>query len=247
MILSHRFRFPILFLLGVSAFIIFPGCTSHDVPPTPMTASFDMQPVPKHTKTVSGWKQAWNVLLGKTPIKEVKMMENQDSPDQRRQGIYKLVSKEFGQHEPYTRRYRQIAQTDTDPLVRAAAIRALNESRDRQAVPIFIAGLADPSPYVRLQAAKALSNVPDPTAADPLSRTLGNTAEQKDVRIAAAEALRNYRQIGVARVLAATLSGRDFSVAWQSRWSLRILTGADYKYDEHAWLAYLTGPTKPLG
>src|SRR5205085_9778257 len=113
--------------------------------------------------------------------------------------------------------------------------------------PLFIAALSDANPGVRLQAAKALSNIPDPSAADPLSRTLGNLAEQRDVRIAAAEALRHYRQIGVARVLAATLGARDFSIAWQSRWSLRILTGADYKYDERAWLTYLTGPTKPLG
>jgi len=243
MMLSNRF----LFLLGVSAFIFASGCTSHDAPPTTLTASFDMKPTPKRFETVSGWKQALNVMLGKTPIKEVKMMENPDSPDQRRQGIYKLVTKEFGQHEPYTRRYRQIAQTDTDPLVRAAAVRALNMSRDREAVPIFIASLIDSSPMVRLEAAKALSNVPDLTAADPLARTLGNPQEQRDVRIAASEALRNYRQIGVARVLAATLSGRDFSVAWQSRWSLRIMTGADYRYDEHAWLEFLTGPAKPLG
>jgi hypothetical protein len=100
---------------------------------------------------------------------------------------------------------------------------------------------------VRWEAAKALSNIPDPSAAEPLSRTLGNQAETKDVRIAAAEALRHYRTMGVARVLAASLSGRDFGLAWQSRWSLKILTGKDLGYDESAWLGYLTGPEKPLG
>jgi hypothetical protein len=53
--------------------------------------------------------------------------------------------------------------------------------------------------------------------------------------------------MGVARVLAASLSGRDFGLAWQSRWSLKILTGKDLGYDESAWLGYLTGPEKPLG
>ena len=61
------------------------------------------------------------------------------------------------------------------------------------------------------------------------------------------QALRHYRQINVARVLAGTLVGRDFGIAWQSRWSLHILTGQDFRYDEHAWLEYLTGPNKPLG
>src|SRR5439155_3075947 len=220
-------------------------------PPTPMTASFDMSPVPKRSSVshslVAAPVHAFDLMTGKTPLRDVRMLENQNSPDERRKGIYSLVSKPFGQNQPYARRYRQIAQTDTDPLVRAAAIRALNASRDRAAIPVLVAALTDASPLVRLQAAKALSNVPDPSAADPLARTLGNQTEQKDVRIAAAEALRHYRQIGVARVLAGTLGGRDFSVAWQSRWSLRLLTGRDYRYDERAWLEYLTGPQKPFG
>jgi hypothetical protein len=100
---------------------------------------------------------------------------------------------------------------------------------------------------VRLQAAKALSNIPDASASETLAKTLGNQAETRDIRIAAAEALRHYRDLGVARVLAGTLSGRDFSIAWQSRWSLEIMTGEDYGYDERKWLEYLTGPSNPLG
>ena len=227
------------------------GCSSADKPPTPVTASFDMHPVPGHTGGAGSFfeapRHAVNLMTGKTPLRDVRMMENKDNPDERRKGILALSSKSWGQVEPYTKRYRQIAQADPDALVRAAAIRALNASRDRAAVTIFTAALADASPFVRLQAAKALSNVPDPSAVEALSRALGNQTEQKDVRIAAAEALRHYRQIGVARVLAGTLGGRDFGVAWQSRWSLRILTGRDYKYDERAWLEYLTGSEKPLG
>jgi len=251
--------FPIVSMTRVSALAaaclfagaLTAGCSSADNPPTPMTASFDMKPVPKHwpggTSSLLGTPgRAIDLMTGKTPLRYVRMMENKDSPDQRRQGIYMLVAHSWAQAEPYTKRYRQIAQSDPDALVRAAAIRALNASRDRAAIPIFIAALSDNSPQVRLQAAKALSNVPDPTAAEPLSRTLGNQAEQKDVRIAASEALRHYRTIGVARVLAGTVGGRDFGVAWQSRWSLRILTGRDYRYDERAWLEYLTGPGKPL-
>ena len=80
-----------------------------------------------------------------------------------------------------------------------------------------------------------------------LAKTLGNQAETRDVRIAAAEALRHYRDLGVARVLAGALSGRDFSIAWQSRRSLAIMTGADHGYDERRWLEFLTGPESPLG
>ena len=225
------------------------GCTSADHPPTPTTASFDMQPVPKRSKTgwFAGVGETVNVVRGVTPIADVRMMENTGSADDRRKGIYNLVKREFGQNEPYTRRYRQIAQSDPDATVRAAAVRALNASRDKAAVPVFITALTDKSDLVRLEAAKALSNIPDPTAAEPLSRALGNQFETRDVRVAASEALRHYRNLGVARVLAGTVGGRDFSIAWQSRWSLKILTGRDFRYDERAWLEYLTGPHKPLG
>lgn len=228
------------------------GCASADHPPTPMSASFDMQPVPKREGGIGsgvgeGLRRVTSLVTGRTALRDVRMMENASSPDERRQGIHSLSSREFGQREPYTRRYRQIAQADPDYLVRAAAIRALNRSRDRAAVPVFIAALTDQAEMVRLQAAKALSNVPDQSAAEPLARVLGNQGETKDVRIAAAEALRHYRNITVARVLAGTMAQRDFGIAWQSRWSLRVLTGRDYRYDERAWLEYLTGPDKPLG
>ena len=225
------------------------GCANGDHPPTPTTASFDMQPAPKRMQTgrLSEIGQSLARLWGDTPLEAVRMMENKDSADDRRKGIYTLMQRAFAQQEPYTRRYRQIAQNDPDASVRAAAIRASNASRDKAAVPVFVAALADKSDMVRLQAAKALSNIPDSSAAEPLTRVLGNLAETRDVRIAASEALRHYRNIDVARVLAGTVAGRDFSIAWQSRWSLRILTGRDLGYDERAWLEYIAGPHKPLG
>ena len=182
---------------------------------------------------------AFNVMRGKTPVKAVQMMEDQSSPDRRRQGIYRLVVNDFGQREPYTARYRQIAQEDTDFTVRAAAVRALNWSRDKTAVPVFIAALSDKSELVRWEAAKALTNVPDASAVEPLIRAVGNTNETRDVRIAAADALRHHRTLAVARALVSTLSGKDFGLAWQARQSLLEITGADYRYDEHAWLEFL--------
>jgi hypothetical protein len=186
-------------------------------------------------------------LTGNTPRRAVIQMEDQYFPDERREGINELVSRDFGKRAPYTKRYEQIAQYDNDWLVRATAIRALNRSRDQSATPIFIKALSDPNDQVRLEAAKALANVPDPNATAPLLSIVNNDADNKDVRIAAADALRNYHSLDVARALVSTLGGRDFGVAWQSRQTLRRLTGHDMRYDEAAWLAYLTGPTKPLG
>ena len=224
------------------------GCVNKDYLPTPMTVSYNMEPVPKHP---GPWKIPMvegiiDVSTGRLRKDALALMDPNDA-DRRRKAIYLFVARDFGQRPPYTTYYGQLAQMDPDVTVRAAAVRALNASRDRTAIPIFIAALNDKSDLVRLQAAKALSNIPDPTAAEPLSRTLGNQAEVRDVRIAASEALRHYRNPGVARVLVGTVGGRDFSIAWQSRWTLTILTGRDLGYNEQAWLEFINGPGKPLG
>jgi len=205
-----------------------------------------MEPEPLTVSRFGSFDRTWGLMTGRTPIRAVGMMEDSRSADNRRKGIYELVRQEFGRHEPYTRRYRQIAQSDADFTVRAAAIRALNWSRDTQAVGLFIAGLNDPNELVRWEAAKAMANVPDPTALEPLTRALGNANESKNVRVAAADALRHYHNLGAARALVATLEGKDFGVAWQARKSLKAITGKDLRYNERAWLEFLTSSGKTM-
>jgi hypothetical protein len=208
------------------------GCSSSSSSAPPKTNTLD---------------NSWNVVTGKTALKSVQKMEDSHSADNRRKGIYELAKTDFGQRDPYIRRYRQIAQNDPDFTVRAAAIRASNWSRDKQAVPVFVSALNDANELVRWEAAKALSNVPDASAVEALTKTVGNAAETKNVRIAAADALRHYKNFSAARALVATLGGKDFGLAWQSRQSLRVMTGNDLRYDERAWLEYLTSNAKPLG
>jgi hypothetical protein len=184
---------------------------------------------------------------GDNASRAVRLMQSERSADARRRGINALLRWDFAQQDPYVRRYRQIARDDPDPIVRATALRALNRSRDPGARPIFVAALGDASERVRLEAAKALVNLPDPAAAEPLIRLVGGADEDRDVRIAAAEALNHYRKIEVARALTSRLNERDFSIAWQARRSLRRLTGRDFRFDEAAWLEYIAGPEKPFG
>jgi hypothetical protein len=188
-----------------------------------------------------------NYFRGNTPGRYARMMEDTDAPDNRRLGISTLVKNDFAQRPPYTDRYRQIAENDSTPLVRATAIRALNLARDVEATDLYIKALADADPLVRLEGAKALANMPSPEAIDPLLRVLNAPEEDKDIRIAAANALRYYPRTDVARALAGVLGERSFGVAWQARRSLRRITGVDYAYDDAAWLEYISNPAKPLG
>lgn len=181
---------------------------------------------------------------GKTATNAAVAMESR-SPDQRREGINDLVDRTYGKQAPYTDRYAQIARFDNDASVRATAMRALNRSREG-AIDVFIEGLSDDSPLVRLEAAKALSNVPSEKAIQPLLKVSNSASETTDIRIAATDALRHYRSLEVARSLVNDLNDRDFSIAWQARQSLRFMTGADKHYDQSAWLKLLTDE-KPLG
>lgn len=169
------------------------------------------------------------------------------SSDSRIKGINGLVDHKAGKLPPYTDHYIDLAKSDPDYLVRATAIRALNRARWKAATPVFIAALSDDNIKIRLEAAKALVNIPDENAIPSLLAVLNKTDENKDVRIAAADALRHYKRLDVARALAATLTEREFGVAWQSRRTLRRITGADFAYNEPAWLDFFVGPQKPFG
>jgi HEAT repeat protein len=70
---------------------------------------------------------------------------------------------------------RPLLKSDPDPLVRAAAGRALGRLGVREAVPDLIAALEDKSAEVRVVAAAALWRLPDPSAVEPLVRHLGDS------------------------------------------------------------------------
>src|SRR5258706_9387126 len=169
------------------------------------------------------------------------------NPDHRRAGIIYLSDQSPGRRDPYAKQYLNMARTDSDPAVRSMALRALNRARDKRAVPVFLAALDEKNDDIRLEAAKGLANIPDPSAMTPLMRHLDSPDENVDVRVACADALRLYRTSESAQVLVRALRDRNFGVAWQARKSLQLMTGKDYRYDPAAWLAFLSGTNKPFG
>jgi hypothetical protein len=206
-------------------------------------------------------KQIIDFYLGNTPGKYARMMEDDQSADSRRTGILRLVTDyDFARKEPYTKRYWQIAQGDPDYLVRVAAVRALDRSRNSTVAPIALKYLDDPNPLLRLEAAKALANIPDEKAVPALLRHLsgvfevrGETGrmeavqETRDVRVACADALRNFHTREVAAALVAVLKEKDFEAPWQARKSLILMTGHDFHYDQGKWTDYLTKAANPFG
>jgi HEAT repeat protein len=192
------------------------------------------------------FNHAVNYFQGNTPGRYARLMEDENSPDNRRLGISELAKKDFARKPPYTTRYQQIYQSDPDPTVRAMAIRSLNVARDESASALYIRALNDVDAQVRLEGAKALGNMPNDNAIDPLLKLLNAPEESQDVRIAAADALRHYHRRAVATALVGVLEERQFGIAWQARRSLKQISGVDYAYDAPAWLEYLSNPSPPL-
>ena len=167
---------------------------------------------------------------------------NLGNPDAevRRIAIDRVVSRRFGREQPYVSVYRTTAQFDADGLVRATAVRALNRVRDAEGGAILVAALGDGDAQVRLEAAKALANAPTPAAEVPLRKLAQSAEEDADTRVAAIDALRHYRTLDTQRALVSQLNNANFALAWQSRRSLYLQTQSDFRYDESAWLNYLT-------
>ena len=73
---------------------------------------------------------------------------------------------------------------DTDHTVRAAGDPGAEPLARSGYMQVFLAGSKDEQPLVRLEAAKALANLPDPTAAGRADRPPSEPTTSKDVRVA---------------------------------------------------------------
>ena len=211
----------------------------YQIPFTAMGAGFD-------AVFVSPSVHLYMVFTGDTPATAARDMVDQQYPDKRRFGILRLAQEAYARQGLSERDlWADMARRDTDYTVRTAGIRALNWSRDPVHTQIFINALKDDQPLVRMEAAKALANLPNVQAAGPLMDRLQND-DSRDVRIAAADALRCYKTDETAHALVAVLNDSDFDVAWQARQSLRLMTAYDFGYDQSAWLDFLATNKQPF-
>jgi hypothetical protein len=195
---------------------------------------------------VSSIYHVYQRINGDTPLKFAREMESKNA-DREREGILKLANYRFARTNPiYAKRWDLIANDRAaDATVQAAAIRAMNHSRDGAHKQSFVDAMDDADEAVRLEAAKALANVPDEKAVPKLIAHLQKD-DDKDVRIACADALREYKTAEVARALVSVLPDRDFGVAFRARESLLLMTGRNFRFDEAKWLDYFARTEKPF-
>jgi len=188
--------------------------------------------------------QLFDALSHDTPGVAVRKALDPTSPDVQREGILHLCDFDHFRQGSALTLYAHEAEIAPDYTVRAAALRALNRCRAKGYTTLFLHSLQDDHVLVRLEAADALGNIPDPQAIKPLiDHTQSDVSS--DVRVACAEALRNFHDSDVVLALVDLLDNRDFSIAWQARQSLELLTGVDYRYDPKAWRGYFATVKMP--
>jgi len=185
-----------------------------------------------------------NMAQGFTPITPTQaavMALDQHNPDKRREGLTLLANSPFGGSPDYLTLYRNYIERDPDPLVRAAAIKALarfGDSSDALIVVPWLQFEESKSTQVRRAASNALQRLHNPAVVLALLRSLRNQDEDSQVRNASAIALGQYPQPQVFDGLIEGLQSNDLSINLASAQSLHVLTGQVFGTDWDAWYVW---------
>jgi hypothetical protein len=179
-----------------------------------------------------------------TPLQAAQWAVDTNNPENQRRGIALLASAPWGGAEAYVRLYRLYIEENTDPLVKAFAIRALGRHGDANDALLIGKQLDSPFRIVRFEAAKASQRLHLPAAADLLWPKLINENEDPEVRAEIALALGHYPNDAVFQALVAALDQRELAVNAAALDSLQTLTGQDLGLDPKTWLAWEASTTQ---
>ena len=128
---------------------------------------------------------------------------------------------------------RQI-QTEEDPLVREAIVRAASQFRTPMADRMLVAALNDSDPYVRQTACKLIGRRQDASAVAALGE-IARTDDDVDVRLAATRALGELRHPSAVEHLSSGLHESDPAIQLATVESLQLVSGEDLGGDVGAW------------
>jgi hypothetical protein len=173
-----------------------------------------------------------------SPSEAARMMLSPDDPDARRRGTLLIANSDFGSVDVYVRAYRDYVENERNPLVKAAAIRALAKHGEPSDASLIAEHLDHENVQVRWEAAKGLQRLHNPVVVPDLLAVLRSPSEETDVRVAAATALGQYPEDRVFQGLVAALDARALAVNDAARNALRVLTGQEYDLDPRAWLSW---------
>ena len=185
--------------------------------------------------------------------KREKLQEQLLSPDAdlRREAVYLLNEGEASKWEVTSKILALMAREDPDELVRVAALEVLTEldgadtSTNALEIELLIAVSKDRSTLVRSTCTKALTKRGDEKSLNILLEMLTED-EDHNVRSEAASSLKYFPDKKAFRHLVAGLADEQFAVSYQSRKSLRQLSGRDFGFDQAQWRNWLSSANEPI-
>lgn len=133
-------------------------------------------------------------------------------------------------------------QSEPDPLVRDATIKAVARFKTPLAAQVLQAGLNDPDPIVRRRACREIGRRGDGAQAQALAAVV-RADDDLDVRIEAVRALGSINAPETTTALVAALESDDPAVQFAGVESMRRVSGKDLGGDVRAYLAYAKGET----
>jgi len=171
--------------------------------------------------------------------------------DDRREGVSSLARTRDASTDWAVKVFETVARTDTDALVRCAAVRALERAAGPDRVPLLLsildgsAGTGDKTRMgpVRWEAAKLLlvilrDGLYDETQRPAIIRVLLDRAARdpdRNVRLAALDSLGHLPDRQVFFTLVDLLETEDFAIKRAAEESLIALTGTTHDHDPAAW------------
>jgi len=184
--------------------------------------------------------------------------------DERRSGVNGLADSDVGTTDWARKAFDSIARTDTNPMVRCAALRGLARSPRSDDVPTLVKIIRSqetkfddvrPAPaVVRWSAAKNLLAIIDrylyaesqrKEIVDCLLERLSKD-DDRNVRLVVIDALAYFAEAPIPPALVAAMRVDDYSVQHACEKSLISLTGMSHDHDPDAWSAWLASTPDPF-
>jgi hypothetical protein len=143
------------------------------------------------------------------------------------------------------------AKTEKQTICRLAAVEKLGEFQDPRAVKALTdafyapANFSDKQPVVRMACLTSLGRTGDASGLETLTEAALRDPSM-DVRIAAAQALGNFKDYQAPQALVEILKQeKNGALRHQAAESLQQITGKDLPADATAWEDFLRNPTQP--